>query len=201
MDSEGIETKADFFEKDKETNAEISKYLGSGEQTQITPEMSEIAKGVLGNAVEKSKTIIGMMSVRLRNEDFNPDIFRKRTAEQIIKDGFVTGCTDLAVVFVAAARACGLPAKYVETVDEEWLKSDSPDIVGHQFAQVYDEDRKDWFWVDPTWGKVDSANPKNEGRVVYKEGLDSWDVGFIDGKSMETALYTFRENWKRQQRL
>jgi transglutaminase-like putative cysteine protease len=182
-----------------ETNPEISKYLKSGEQTQITPEMSEVAKGVTGNAVEKSKTIIGMMSARLRNEDFNPDIFRKRTAEQIIKDGFVTGCTDSAVVFVAAARTCGLSAKYVETVDEEWLKSDSPDIVGHQFAQVYDEERKGWFWVDPTLKKVDTVSPREEGKVIYKEGLDSWDVGFIDGKSMETALYAFRESWKKQQ--
>lgn len=201
MDSEGAETDANFFEKAEETNVEISKYLESGEQTQITPEMSEIARGVTGTAVEKSKTIIDMMSARLRNEDFNPNIFRKRTAEQIIKDGFVTGCTDSAVVFVAAARACGLPAKYVETVNEDWLKSDSPDIVGHQFAQVYDEERKDWFWVDAASGKVDSPNPSNEGKVVYKEGLDSWDVGFTDGKSMETVLYAFRESWKKQQGL
>lgn len=182
-----------------EINRESSEYLKSGKQTQITPEMVEMANNITGNAVEKCKAF-ALKSSGMTNKGFSPEIFRKRTAEQIIRDDFVTGCTDCALVFVTLARACGLPAKYVETVDENWLKGNEENVTGHQFAQVYDEGRGKWFWVDPAWGKVDILNPTSEGKVVYKEGLDSWDIGFRDGKSMETALYAFREDWKKKEK-
>jgi hypothetical protein len=133
----------------------------------------------------------------LRVETSDSKFFRKRTAEQIVKDKFITGCTDSVLVFVTAARACGLPAKYVETVDESWLKNGGVDITGHQYAEVYDEGNKKWFWVDPMGGRVDTPSPENEGRVIYKEGLDSWDIGITDANSLKEVFVSFRDGWLR----
>lgn len=184
--------------KQNDQTIEISEFLKSGKQTQITPEMVNTAKSISGNAFEKSQKIIEMIS-QLRTETSNSQIFRKRTAEQIIKDRFVIGCTDCVVVFVAAARACGLPTKYIETVDKSWLEKGGNDITGHQFAKVYDTEDKKWFWVDPTWKEVDVSSPENEGKIIYKEGLDSWDIGITNVDSMRQVLNTFRESWLKQQ--
>jgi hypothetical protein len=177
-----------------EKDIEISKYLEAGKQTQITPKMENIAKRISGSTLEKTQKILGMMS-QLRTEPSNSQIFRKRTADQIIKDRFVTGCTDNVVAFVAAERACGVPAKYVETVDKIWLENGGENITGHQYAQIYDAENNQWIWVDPTFGRVNTPAPGDEGRVIVAEGLDSWNLGMKDLGSMRKTLNAFRKDW------
>jgi hypothetical protein len=174
---------------------ETSKFLEPGKQTQITPEIENIAKGISGSAIEKSRKIIEIFSKRMKLIDFDENLFRKRTADEIVKDGTLTGCTDADLVFVTVARACGLQTKYVETIDKSWLKNGGESITGHQYAEVYDEETKKWFWVDPMGGRVDTPSPENEGRVIYKECLDSWDMGITDFDSLRKAFNTFREKW------
>ena len=176
-----------------------SKFESSGKQTQITPEIKDIAKGISGNAIDKSKQIIEIFSKRMKFIDFNENIFRKRTADEIIKDDTLTGCTDADLVFIAVARASGLSVKYVETIDESWLKTGGGSIRGHQYAEVYDDENKRWFWVDPMGGRVDTPSPKIEGRVIYKVGSDSWDIGITGFDSLRKAFNIFREKWLVQQ--
>ncbi|MBN1169379.1 transglutaminase domain-containing protein [Candidatus Woesebacteria bacterium] len=179
-------------------DSEVAHFKESGEQSCITPEIQNIAGKIKGNVIEKSKAILEIMS-HLKYTGFDPEIFRKRTAEEIIKDGFVTGCTDSAVVFVTIARACGLSAKYVETLDTKWLKGNDQDIVGHQYAKVYDEKNNKWFWVDPSSREqIDIPSPEDGGKVIFKEGLDSWDIGITDGETSTIALHQFRSNWQAQ---
>ena len=98
----------------------ISKYLQSGEQTQVTPKIWEIATTFQGATLEKAKQIIQRIS-QLESRQFQYDIFRKRTDSQILEDGFVTGCIDSALAFITLARASGIPAKYVETISKKWV--------------------------------------------------------------------------------
>lgn len=171
------------------------KYLKSGKQTKITLQIQQIADNFSGDAMEKSRQIINYFDQRMRLTNFDEKLFRKRTADQIITDGFLTGCTDAAIVFVAVARACNIPAKYVETIDLSWLKEGGNQIRGHQYVEIYDEDGDRWIWIDPLGRRVDIASPDNEGRIIFKEGLDSWDIGITDFDSLSKSFDTFRENW------
>jgi len=149
----------------------IEKYLQSGEQTQITPMILEMVAELQGTVLEKVEQIIAKIS-QLEGHEFDQNIFRKRTGSQILEDGYYTGCTDSALAFITLARASGIPAKYIETISEEWLKEGGISIAGHIYSQIYDEGTGIWHWVDPMGRKMDT-NPETDFRVVFKEGLDS----------------------------
>jgi len=160
----------------------VIKYQQAGKQTQLTPEIQQVASTYQGTVLDKTKQILAYLK-SMRATRFDESIFRKRTAGQILKDGFVTGCTDSDLVFVALARANGLSAKYVETIDESWLQKGGGSIQGHQYAEVYDEEQKRWFWVDPMGMRIDIQPPLKEGRVIY------------DFDSLKQKFEEFRTNW------
>lgn len=171
---------------------EIEKYLSSGPQTQVTPEIKKIASEISGTVLEKAQNILNRGSSLVKFQDYNKEeVFRKRTASQILQGGYITGCTDAALLFITLARASGIPAKYVETINKEWLENGGDQIGGHIYSQIYDENRG-WVWVDPMGRKIDSP-PEN--RVVFKEGLDSWDIGINDFDSLKTKFEEFRKQW------
>lgn len=172
---------------------ETEKYLQSGEQTQITPEVLDIATTFQGTVLEKIEQIIKRIS-QLEGRKFNYDIFRKRTGSQILKDGFDTGCTDSALAFITLARASGIPAKYIETISKKWLEEGGTSIAGHIYSQIYDEESDEWHWVDPMGRKIDTP-PEADSRVVFKEGLDSWDIGIRDYESLKELFNEFRKDW------
>jgi hypothetical protein len=80
-------------------------------------------------------------------------LFRKRDAGEIVKSGKYTGCTDVALVFLALMRALGVKATYMETVSKRTLAdlAKYPDenvpITGHIFVRVFLE--KTSVIVDP----------------------------------------------------
>ena len=169
------------------------KYLQSGEQTEINPEVLKIVSHFQGTILEKVDQIIKRIS-SLESRKFNYDIFRKRTGVQILEDNFDTGCTDSALAFITLARASGIPTKYVETIDEKWLKEGGSSITGHIYAQIYDKENDEWHWIDPMGRKIDIA-PEVDSRIIFKEGLDSWNIGILDYKSLEEIFNKFRIGW------
>lgn len=176
---------------------EVEKYLQSGEQTQITPDVLEIASTFQGTTLEKAQQIIQRIS-QLEGHKFNYNIFRKRTGSQIIKDGYDTGCTDSALAFITLARASGIPTKYIETINEKWLEEGGTSIAGHIYSQVYDKENEVWRWVDPMGRKMDTS-PEADSRVVFKEGLDSWDIGIRDYESLKELFNEFRKDWLKRE--
>jgi hypothetical protein len=97
------------------------------------------------------------------------------------------------LAFIILARASGIPTKYIETIDREWLKKGGSSIGGHVYAQVYDESQSKWVWVDPMGRNI--GNPPGEGRVVFDEGLDSWDLGIRDYSTLNGEFEGFRDQW------
>lgn len=175
-------------------NNEVDKYLSSGSQTQITPEIEKIVSEIDGTVLEKTQKILEIGPTLVEMKDFDEGVFRKRSGAQIIQDKYITGCTDAALVFIVLARASGIPTKYIETIDVEWLKKGGSSIGGHVYAQVYDEAQDKWVWVDPILGIVD--NPPGEDRVVFGEGLDSWDLGINDYNSLRSKFEIFKNQSK-----
>src|SRR3990172_5707346 len=91
---------------------DIVRFRQSGKQTLPTQEIQQIASSIQGNALDRTNHILTFIK-SLKSTFFDEKVFRKRTAADIIKDGYITGCTDADLVFVAIARTCGLPVKYV----------------------------------------------------------------------------------------
>lgn len=167
-------------------------FLESGKQTTVTPEIQTILSEVEGSDPEKIASIFEILKTLRRQTENKKEVFRKRTADQILKDGYITGCTDEALVFIALARASGIPAKYVETLNLEWLRKGGRPIDGHVYASVYSDG--EWHIVDPTRKQV-GVDIGEDGRVVMAMGLDSWDIGATDFESLKELSENFREEY------
>jgi transglutaminase-like putative cysteine protease len=172
------------------TQEHITTYPESGMQTEITPEIIAIAQRCEGTVQEKVHHIMQFLRTLKYETDTKDEVFRKRTASQIIADGYVTGCTDDALVFIALARASGIPTTYIETVDLDWLTEGGRPIRGHVYARVEDGDEQ--RIVDPS-ARNEHADLEQDGRVVIAEGLDSWDIGASDFETLAHMQDRFRE--------
>ena len=60
------------------------------------------------------------------------------------------------------------------------------------YAQVYDELQDKWIWVDPMRRSINT--PPSENRVIFGEGLDSWDLGIEDYESLRRSFELFRDD-------
>src|SRR3989338_3496155 len=116
---------------------EANFYLNDGRFTgRGYANLNDIASRITG------ETLIDNIDELVKSLPFKKDseVWRKRTASQIIEDRFVTGCTDSALVFVTLARIKGIPAAYVESIEEHFLQNpEIGDIQGHIFVDVYSE--------------------------------------------------------------
>lgn len=68
--------------------------MESGEQTKITGEIERIVEeNKFGNDVESVLGILEWIKDNIRSVR-KPEVFRRRTAAEIVGDGWATGCTD-----------------------------------------------------------------------------------------------------------
>ena len=200
---------------EEELPALATKYLQTGEQTEVTPAIQKMADLITGDSdKEIAENIISWIQDNLEHKDIDSLAKGSLTAEEIIEKGEFSGCTDFALVFITLARAKGIPAIYVETIQQDFLekvnageKVDSP-FLGHVFADVYIDGA--WKAVDPAGGyftTVDSScasenkyeglngcyNRKEDGEnvpyVIYEKGLDFSALGFNNKKDFVDEIY------------
>jgi hypothetical protein len=107
---------------------------------------------------------------RLETKEENKEIlYRKRSASRIIQDGFVTGCSDVALVFVALARALDIPARIVDSFAADWLfpaegssEWNPRDISGHVFVDIFVDNH--WCPYEPETGfPPDNSYSRTQG--------------------------------------
>lgn len=133
--------------------------------------------------------------------------FRTRTAEQIVNDKTVMGCTDVALVFMALMNALSIKVSYIETVSEKTLKemkvnpeNDEIVIYGHVFVRVEIEDQI--FVVDPTFIQISlrknlPAHSMFIDAVIIDEGDDFEELGLNSTKDIRVRTKAFIKNeWK-----
>ncbi len=169
----------------------------SSKQCEITESISGIANSIEGDDFEYVIRLLRWLNRNLKYPEpegvEKNDIFRKRTASKIIEDGFATGCTDFTLVFIALARAKGIPTKYVEVISKDYFDDTDPSKVrGHVFAECFIKD--DWYGVDPMGGHL-KFNTKYPGYIIYARGLDSWDIGIKDLASMREKFTSFSKEF------
>lgn len=154
------------------------KFLREGPQTKITVEIREVAKSFKKEGLELVKEILDWMRKNFRHKKDDSIAFA-RTAEEIIRSRFFTGCQDLGIVFVTFLRAKGIPASYIEA------KKKTGKFHGHVFSRVFLNNKI--YFVDPTRKTVSEV--ENFGNYFpIKEGLDSWDLGVRSVKDIKTLL-------------
>ena len=173
-------------------------FLESSEQCPLSKSIIDLANAIDGESFYFILQLLKWINKNIKypqpaNIEKN-DIFRKRTATQIIEDGYATGCSDFAIVFIAIARAKHIPTKYVEVISEDYFEdTDLNRVRGHVFAECFID--KEWFGVDPMAGVI-KFNTKYPGYVVYAKGLDSWDLGIFDIDSMRVKFKEFANQYK-----
>lgn len=167
-------------------------FLKEGEQTKITENISKIASGFTGENFDLIAQILKWIHKNLKSnsdKETKEKVFRKRTADQIIQDGFTTGCTDIALAFIVLARAKEIPTKYVEAIRNKWMEAgDENFIEGHVFAEVFLN--SEWRIIDPAEACMKFWYDR---WIIYKIGLDSWDIGIHDFQELKQKFLEFRK--------
>ncbi len=157
---------------------DLNYWLQEGPQTEITKKIKDYIKGITGDKFDFVVNTLVRINKDLKMERKHHnwrDIFRNRSADKILEDGFFTGCTDVALVFVTLTRAKGIPTKYIEAIDKKYLDPDyEGPFRGHVFAEVYINDK--WHQVNPEMSTLHAV--KDYGHyIIFAEALDSWDLG------------------------
>jgi hypothetical protein len=171
-------------------------FLKQGLQTKIEENIKNIEKQIPGEGLDYIANALDWVLSNLKREQsrkVKDKVFRKRTASEIVEDGYVTGCTDTALVFIALVRAKGIPTKYVEAVNKKWLEDKDKEgkgIRGHVFAECFVSGK--WYQIDPARGVI-HAKPNYTKFEIFAKGLDSWDLGIKDFKSLKEKFTNFRK--------
>jgi len=164
----------------------IDRFLASGEQSAITDGMAVLVEHL--KELDVAGKIKGIFSILRKLKHKKSDVKEKwaRAADQIIVDGYTTGCSDVALVFVTLCRAVGLPAKIIDTADNDWI--DKPNLnrlPGHAYAGFFDGEQ--WVIVDPS-ERISGVDIEKDKRTITKEGLDFWDMGIRNFDDMKRTF-------------
>ncbi|MBR9680607.1 MAG: transglutaminase domain-containing protein [Candidatus Altiarchaeota archaeon] len=166
---------------------ESQKYLEEGVYTRLGPRVQTLASVVL-NSEDQLKELEHLIKSIPHNDYNKLEVFRKRTSDEILKDNYTTGCSDVAILFTSITRAMGIPAKFVETFRDDWLSNPKEGIQGHVYVDVFRNGI--WQTYDPLHGRAvsdDNGYIKNHNRerryVRVASGVDQAQL--YDEKSGE----------------
>lgn len=176
-------------------------YLENTKQIAITDAIKNIADKFKQKDLDLVLEVLDWVFNNFKNIENNKEekmkLFRKRTADEIIKSGKVTGCTDYAIVFIALARAKKIPTKYIEAIRKRWLDiGDENHIEGHVFAECQINNK--WYIIDPQQGAIRSDY---RNYTIYKKGLDSWDIGIKSFEDLKEKFIDFKGEYLKNSRL
>ncbi len=175
-------------------------FLGEGKFTQRNEFIRKIATDLKRNYGSKEdllKRISNYIHGVMNDQTHNPITFRKRTASQILQDNYETGCTDRALVFLVLARELGIPARYVETLNEDWIKGNKPPmpVLGHIFTDVFINGS--WKVHEPFRGFTEGDKYTLSDRIYIPvgRGLDFSELDtFPEGCQDTNQLIKFRKS-------
>lgn len=162
----------------------LKKYLESGKMTNhLELNIQKIAQKISGETTEEIvRNIVIYMNKNILMNRLNEDIKKfKRTASQIVEDGYRNGCSDSSTLFTAIARAKGIPTMQIISFDKEKVKD------GHFFAGVFSKEDNSWYLIDP-----DKDSAKSVSDVEY-EKLDLENRNLLRGRYAYAYVNDFRE--------
>lgn len=97
-------------------------------------------------------------------------------AKKALLDPTDAVCLEFTDLFVALARAKGIPARAVEgyayTTDDKYRPRSLVKDILHAWPEYYDDTKKTWVMVDPTWGNTTQG-------LDYFDSLDFDHIAFV----------------------
>lgn len=117
------------------------------------------------------------------NFDRTKESYKRYGAKEALKNPTNALCSEFTDLFIAVARAAGIPAReavgYAYTTNSKLRPITNYGDVLHSWPEYWDETRKTWIPVDPTWTKTTKG-------VDYFSVLDFNHIAFvIHGKSSD----------------
>ncbi len=143
------------------------------------------------------------------NRNLKDSISWQRDLDQVLEEGYYPSCSDIGLLFRGLMAAQGHPTAYVRTFHKDFLLDIRPreaEIMGHVFGRVYFNDGSSVI-VDPTTHpKIVNSEVEIFPYVIFKEGLDSWDIGIhrykdmkrLTDENMGELLARYEQNLKSQ---
>ncbi len=162
----------------KPSNQELNDDLAETEYWQVNdPKIQELAR-----QLKTPKAIYDYVSKTLNYsvERVQPNVQRMGAVEAL-KNPSQAICMEFTDLFIAIARAAGIPAREING----YAYTENPDLqplglvadVLHSWPEYYDKDKGVWIPIDPTWGST-------TGGVDFFNKLDLRHFAFvIHGKS------------------
>lgn len=157
---------------------------------QITPSVAEFSAGILTPDRPLGEAIEALTLAVYRDFDYKSGATTVRTTLDEVLEHRQGVCQDFAQLAIGAARAAGLPARYVSGYIETSPPPGRPKLQGSDASHAWVSIRTpegEWVDVDPTNGQfVDSRY------IVTAWGRDFQDVsplrGIVYGESTESTL-------------
>ena len=151
------------------TTDERERWLrADGEIQSDALEMSDTVDGCVDRDLPARE--VGERLNRWVHEHVEPTLFQDAPTALDVLQSRAGDCTEHATLFVALARAAGLPARRVTGL--VYVDGEDPVFALHAWAEFHDGDR--WIQVDPTWGEM----PIDATHV--RLGLTSADDGWLE---------------------
>ena len=136
-------------------------YLESGDRTQVTFMIQELANTATGDIEENlvRDLLVKMNTVTKRLDNAGDERKFKRTADEILESGERTGCCDSSTLFTALCRARRIPAMQVITINTiDARKRPNEFNSGHFFTLCYFKNsgnNGEWKLLDSDRGELD----------------------------------------------
>lgn len=133
------------------------------------------------------------------NNALKDSVFRQRDLDQVLKEGYYPTCSDIGLIFRGLMAVQGHPTAYVESFHEDYLFDIS--FHGHVFCRVFDGERSVIVNPSPEPTIVDNEVEIFK-YVIFREGLDSWDIGIrgyedmhkLKAENIEALLARYEQN-------
>ena len=158
-------------------------FLTSGDRTELGPTVTKIARFIPDVSPEHStkdvvKSIMYAYAKYIpMRRGIHPERKFKRSAEEIISQGYRDGCCDSSTLFVALCRAKGIPACQVITAKVSAM-NDGRFSVGHFFSGFYSSEEDKWYVIDTNKTPQEILNPRFPFHDFNDEG-DFFDRDYL----------------------
>lgn len=161
------------------------KIAETGEQTQITPRVKEVADSIKGESIALAMKISDYIkSMDVTEDAEGPDF--TRTADEILEGNEYNGCNEAGVIFASLLRAKGVPTTYIQALNRDAVRNytkEKPSLNGHVFleANLGNETNENKKVINSTTGEITDELPEN--MIEGARGLDPWDIELKEGFS------------------
>ena len=145
-------------------------YLRSTRLTAIDPAIEALARACGGNPFERLMALMEAVRARV---DYRAGVTQATTTAAEALQGGAGVCQDHAHVFIAGARAMGVPARYVGGY--LWAGGDDENQASHAWAEAYLQEFG-WIGFDPS-----NRTRPSEAYVRASIGLDYWSAAPVRG--------------------